>query len=362
MNRAKLIPALVLGMIIGFISWLHFMLPIDSHRAHVLHVVLACLYLLPVIWSAISFGFRRGLLVSTAISVIYLAHIGFSWAGQPMENVNQFAMIAVYLTVGLTSGLLVSLRDKERERRLESERTSQRRAIVQGLAGLSNALGFRDEYTRRHSEEVAQLAVEIGRRRGLSEEKIETLRLAALIHDIGKIGVRDDILYKPERLGPEERAAMARHPMLAAEILQPIQGAEEIAAIVLAHHERPDGSGYPRGLRGCEIPLEALILSVADVYSALTEGRPYKSAMTEQEAIRIIRAMAGQKLDEKAVESLIEWIDDKNKQRLPEPQFQFGGPPDPGNGREMALLGGRTGPWANVPGFLRRNTGPRASN
>ena len=119
------------------------------------------------------------------------------------------------------------------------------------------------------------------------------------------------MLFNPNRLTPEEREAVKRHPILAAEILRPIQATDEIVEIVLDHHENLDGSGYPRGLRGEEIPLEARILSVADVYSALTEERTYKSPMSAGEAMDIIESMAGEKLDAQIVETLREIINEK---------------------------------------------------
>lgn len=231
-----------------------------------------------------------------------------AWHHQPMENANQVAMIAVFLLVGATSGVLAEREERERARRLESERRAQRAAVVQGIAGLSNALGVRDGYTREHSEHVARLAAEVGGSLGLGPERVELLRLAGLMHDVGKIGVRDDILFKPDDLTPEERKKVERHPALAAEILRPIHGAEEVAEIILCHHECPDGSGYPRGLRGEEIPTEARILRVADVYSALTEARPDKTAMEREHALERMQGLAGSKLDAWSLDGLREAV------------------------------------------------------
>ena len=234
-----------------------------------------------------------------AVAAVYLDHVLVSWPNQPMENVNQLAMIGVYLLVGAVAGRLV-----------ERERRAQREVVLQGIASLSNALGFRDEYTREHCEHVSRLAVEIGKRRGLSGEKLEALRLAALMHDVGKIGVRDDILLKPDHLTPEERARIERHPALAAEILRPIHGAGTIADIVLAHHECPDGSGYPRGLSGNQIPIEARILRVADVFSALTDARAYKPPMRGEDALQHMLSMGADKLDLESVGALRSLLDE----------------------------------------------------
>jgi putative nucleotidyltransferase with HDIG domain len=296
--------AAVLALAIAAITTVHLTLSVGTHREHVIHVLFRGLYLLPVIAAAVWFRLRGALVSAVVVAAAYAGHMLLSWRHQPMENANQVAMIAVFLLVGAASGVLAEREDRERRRRLESEQRAQRAAVVQGIAGLSSALGFRDEYTRAHSEHVACLAVEVGRGLGLSGEQLELLRLAGLMHDVGKIGVRDDILFKPQDLTPEERVKVERHPALAAEILRPIHGTEEIAEIVLCHHECPDGSGYPRGLRGREIPTEARILRVADVYSALTEARPYKTGMERERALERMSGMAGTKLDARSLDAL----------------------------------------------------------
>ncbi len=192
------------------------------------------------------------------------------------------------------------------------EEHAARKAVVEGVSGLLVALRARDEYTERHSEHVAELAVEIGGRRGLPVEQQEVLRLAALMHDLGKIGIRDDVLLKPEELTEEERTRIREHPAIAAEILRPIRGAGHIADIVLAHHECPDGSGYPQGLRGSEIPLEAHILHVADVFCSLTESRTYKQAWSEDEALAMLKAGAGSRFEAESVRLLEEVINRKS--------------------------------------------------
>jgi len=282
----------------------HFSVGTVTHRLHVVHVFLRTLYLLIIIASTIWFGLRGGLVSSVVISVLFGFHIFICWADDPMENINQEAMIGVYLLLGSVSGVLVESQNREKERRIESERHAQREAIIQGFAGLSHALKARDQYTREHSQNVADLAVRLGRKHGLAPHKVEDLRLAALVHDIGKIGVRDDILFKPDRLSPEERESMKQHPELAAEILQPIKGTSRIAEIVMAHHECPDGSGYPRGLKSDEIPEESKVLSVADVFCAMTENRPYKKGMQSEKAFQIVQSMAGEKLDAECVMEL----------------------------------------------------------
>lgn len=244
----------------------HFLVAHGTHGLHEIHIVMGGMYLLPIIAGAFWFGLRGGLATTAAVSLAYYAHIRLSWPNQPMENANQFAMIVVYWLVGIVTGVLVNVEERERERRLKAERD----AIIEGISGLSNALRARDEYTRKHSEHVSRLAVQIGERLGLSKERLDLIRLAGLVHDVGKIGIRDDVLLKPHNLSPEELAAIKQHPTIAAEILRPLRGATEIAEIVLAHHECPDGSGYPRGFRAEKIPVEARVIRVADVFNRRT--------------------------------------------------------------------------------------------
>lgn len=146
--------------------------------------------------------------------------------------------------------------------------------MIEAFGGQENALRARDQRTRQHSENVAALACRIANRMHLRPDRVELLRLAALMHDIGKIGVRDDVLLKEASLNPQERAAIELHPVIAADILRPTRSSGEIAEIVLQHYEAPDGSGYPRGLTKHEIMPEADILRVADMFTALSEPRP----------------------------------------------------------------------------------------
>jgi putative nucleotidyltransferase with HDIG domain len=296
-SRASPRSIALLAAAILILAALHSAVGVSTHPQHVIHVILRGLYLLPIIAGALWFGLRGGIWTALVVTAVYLVHIRISWSGQEMENANQFAMIGVYLLVGGVAGALVQARDREQALRLAARRTAERSALIEGISGLVAALGFRDEYTREHSERVSELAVAIGRRRGLSGDRLESLRLAGLMHDLGKIGIRDDILFKPESLTPAERVRIERHPGIAAEILHRIHGARDIAEIVVCHHERPDGSGYPRGLRGEQIPLEAGILRVADVYSALTDERSYKPALSSRDAANRMAEWGEGKLD-----------------------------------------------------------------
>lgn len=190
------------------------------------------------------------------------------------------------------------LTDEERLRRFEH--TARLRAVL----GLARALDARDAYTARHSESVARYAVAIARELGWSAERIELLHMAGLVHDVGKIGVRDTTLRKSAKLDPDEWHEMRQHPELGARVIADVTP-NEIIPWVLSHHERPDGTGYPHGLDGDSIPEGALILAVADTFDAMTSNRSYRNAMSPLKAIDIIVSEAGAQFDPTIVRAFL---------------------------------------------------------
>lgn len=165
------------------------------------------------------------------------------------------------------------------------------------LDGLITAIDNKDHYTRHHSEDVTRYAMALARALGVSEESQRTLRIAALLHDVGKIGVPDSILRKPGRLEEDEISVLRQHALLGEMIIKDVPNAVDVIMAVGAHHERYDGQGYPRGLRGAEIPLLGRVLAVADAYSAMTSDRPYRKAMTRAQARSELMRAAGSHLD-----------------------------------------------------------------
>jgi cyclic di-GMP phosphodiesterase len=177
------------------------------------------------------------------------------------------------------------------------------------LFSLANALEAKDFYTAGHSERVAQLAMEIGRRMNLKAHDIEALRRGGLIHDIGKIAVKEAILLKPGRLTEEEMGHVRSHPKRGYEICEPLKSLEPCLPIIRSHHERIDGEGYPDGLRGNEIPLTARITAVADAYDAMTTDRPYRQGMPEDRALSIFEnERDGGQWDTACVDHLLEIV------------------------------------------------------
>ena len=165
------------------------------------------------------------------------------------------------------------------------------------LDALVTAVDNKDRYTRRHSEDVMRYAIQIASDLNLDKHAQHTLQVAALLHDVGKIGVPDRILRKPGLLTDEEFDAIRQHPMMGAVIVGAVPGFEETLEAIRHHHERWDGRGYPLGLAGCEVPLSARIMAVADAYSAMTMDRPYRQGKLPEDALRILLLGAGSQWD-----------------------------------------------------------------
>ena len=177
------------------------------------------------------------------------------------------------------------------------------------LMALARAIDAKSPWTAGHSERVASMALRIASLMGLPERRLEALRRGALLHDIGKIGIPLSILDKPGKLTPEETRIMRDHVKLGARILEPLPGFAEVLPIVMQHHERFDGSGYPSGIVGEAINLEARIFAVADTHDALISDRPYRSGLKHEDAIEHIRQSAGSHFDPRVVRAFLDLIE-----------------------------------------------------
>ncbi len=187
---------------------------------------------------------------------------------------------------------------EERDRAKEVEES-----YVATVEALTNAVEVRDAYTHRHAERVTAYGLEIARRvdRGLAED--HQVKFGFLLHDVGKVAVPDAILHKPEPLTADERRVLDEHPLIGWRILAPVEHLARACDVVRYHHERWDGTGYPDGLRGEEIPLSARVFSVADTLDAMTTDRPYRAAAPLATARAEIRAAAGQQFDPHVVDA-----------------------------------------------------------
>jgi HD-GYP domain-containing protein (c-di-GMP phosphodiesterase class II) len=197
---------------------------------------------------------------------------------------------------------LQSLRYAEDTRRLYRQ---LQRSICQSLLGLANALEAKDSCTRGHSERVGIRAKRIAAALGLPPDEIDTLTQAALLHDIGKIGVPESVLRKRGALDQADWTLLRNHPLIGAQIVAPFDFFAGGALAIRHHHERWDGSGYPDGLAGAAIPLAARIVAVADVFDALTSDRPYRPALGRDAALQHLTDEAGRTLDPDIVAVLL---------------------------------------------------------
>ncbi|HQM46085.1 MAG: response regulator [Syntrophaceae bacterium] len=213
-----------------------------------------------------------------------------SW-GASGYLVKPFNLDQIVITVErlLSDQFLILLKEKER---LDTEQ----KIMLAGITSLIAALEARDSYTRGHSEAVAMISVQIAQQMNINTEAIDALRIAGKLHDIGKIGVPDSILLKPDRLNKNEYTILQKHPVIGSSILGTIPSIQQLIPVILQHHERFDGKGYPSGLKGEEIMLWARIAAVADTYHALTSDRPYRKGISPDEAMCIIDDVRGTQL------------------------------------------------------------------
>ncbi|HET8580460.1 MAG TPA: HD-GYP domain-containing protein [Nitrospiraceae bacterium] len=182
--------------------------------------------------------------------------------------------------------------------------SDQEDTLLASLAMIAKAIDAKDPYTAEHSKNVSNIAVRLARAMGLTESDVRKIRVAALMHDIGKVGVRGSIIRKPGKLDAQEGQAMRQHPVISAEIMRPVEFLGEAAEVVRHHHEHIDGTGYPDGLKGTEIPLGSRVVLVADAFDALTTDRPYRKGRSKPEALAVIAAHEGTQFDATVVKAL----------------------------------------------------------
>lgn len=203
----------------------------------------------------------------------------------------------------------MSDRVQEHIERLAKAAQENRELFVGTVKALAAAIDGKDKYTRGHSERVARISVAIGKQLGLSAEELETLRISALLHDVGKIAIDDNILKKPAALTAEEFEVMKTHPQKGYKIMSQIPAMKEFLPGMYMHHEMVNGQGYPQGLTDKQIPLQAKIVSVADTFDAMTIDRPYQKGMLLPEALGRIKTFVGTRYDASVVNALIRGCD-----------------------------------------------------
>jgi putative nucleotidyltransferase with HDIG domain len=262
--------------------------------------VLLSFYTFPTLFSAYYYGRRHAVLtaVASVLLIVLVTYFNPNLFGQSPETLGgqQWYDIAVWGgSLVLTGAAMGTLYDRN------AARLRELRATYQGVLMILRQFISKDPYTQNHSYRVSIYAVRIAGEMGFDEERIEDVRAAALLHDIGKLEISRDILYKASQLTASETQEMREHVVRGVSMLEPVGGSlKRVLPIVLAHHDRYDGSGYS-DRSGDEIPLEARILAVADAYDAITSDRPYRKGSTAYEAREILEGKAGHEFDPEVI-------------------------------------------------------------
>jgi len=272
---------------------------------------IAILYLAPILWAALGHGMRAGLLASSASGLTYL--LGMAWIVSPEAGPVLWEPRGDLLLLSLGAAFVG--RSREREVRLCEDLADTnrllRRDLLRVAQALTQAVEAKDAYTEGHLRRVSQYAVSVGEKLGLRGQDLETLHYASMLHDVGKLGVPEQVLRKEGPLDAAESAIMRRHPEIGARILEKLDLLHEAAPLVLHHQERFDGvldgthPGYPGGLAGNEIPLGARIIAVVDAFDAMTTDRPYRAAFPVNRAADILLQEKGRQFDPRVVDAFL---------------------------------------------------------
>ena len=273
------------------------------------------LYVIPILWSGNQYGLRGGVLAASASGLSYL--FGASWIaasgfGEGVDVWSRCADLVILSLVGAFVG-----RSREHEVRMRDELADSnrllRRDLLRVAQALTQAVEAKDSYTEGHLRRVSEYAVAVGSRLGLRGKDLEMIHYASMLHDIGKIGIPEEILRKRGPLNEQEAEIMRRHADIGARLLEKLDLLRDAAPIVRAHQERYDGAmdetrypGYPMGLMGDEIPLGARIIAVVDAFDAMTTTRPYRAALPVDSAVGELRRQSGKQFDPRVVDAFLD--------------------------------------------------------
>ena len=269
-------------------------------------------FIFPAALSALTYCFINLTLVTIVISLDQGSSISTVWRINFKENLPTylaeaplgFLMAIIYVQVGMW-GILLFFLPLLLARRSFELYTKMRKIYLETMRALAAAIDAKDPYTKGHSERVTEMAIALAQELNLPEQQIEDLEYAALLHDIGKIGIDERILGKNGGLTSEEWEKIREHTLIGAKIIEPVEFLKNSYQAIYYHHERYDGSGYPAGKKGEEIPLFARIIAVADAYDAMNSDRPYRKKLSEDEIIQELREQAGGQFDPEVAQALI---------------------------------------------------------
>lgn len=273
------------------------------------------LYVIPILWFADQYGLRGGVLAASASGLCYL--LGASWidAGGFGDGVDVWSRCADLVILSMVGAFVGRSREQEVRMRddLADSNRLLRRDLLRVAQALTQAVEAKDSYTEGHLRRVSEYAVAVGGRLGLRGKDLEMIHYASMLHDIGKIGIPEEILRKRGPLSEQEAEIMRRHADIGARLLEKLDLLRDAAPIVRAHQERFDGAmdetrypGYPMGLRGDDIPLGARIIAVVDAFDAMTTTRPYRAALPVDSAVGELRRQSGRQFDPRVVDAFID--------------------------------------------------------
>lgn len=277
----------------------------------------------PVMVAAWAFGFRGGLLAGAALGWVTIAWALTSAGGNPDAVIAASLGAIDRAMLGLLTGGLFEA-NRQLIRRLKGSYAALRGDLAYMAGVLTAAVESRDPYTEGHMQRVSIYSVRIARRLALAEEEIEEVRLSALLHDIGKLGVPDSILFKPEPLHGEDLEKMRAHAAIGARIAGKAGILRSAVPVILAHQERFDGEttgpfpGYPQGLKGDAIPLASRIIAVADAYDTMTTNRPYRRALGRERALAVLAEERGRQFDPVVVDAFLADLEDRRHRKATE--------------------------------------------
>lgn len=292
------------------------------------------LYTIPVFFGSLTYGWHMSLGLALASLFFTLLALGTALpagfaVGQMLPLFFKAAMAGVISISGLLIGKMVSERETNQQKycvlydehavlrtKLISADENLQRLLNTALEALTIAVEAKDWRTRSHLHRVAAYATALARELGLGSGEIDKVRQASLLHDLGKIGIRESILEKPDKLTAEEYAIVKTHPIIAHNILSNFRELHSILPLIVNHHEYYNGKGYPYRLSHQDIPFGARIIAVADAYDAMTSDRPYRAALTRDEAVAELKRCSGTQFDPKVVEAFLTILDDDDPDRF----------------------------------------------
>ena len=261
------------------------------------------LFVAPAVFMAAAFGARMALFTGIAC---------LAGASLPLLSGWDDAYVRTLIVLAAATALSAYVPSRVRAalaREYDRRTRQQEESYVATIGALAAALDAKDRYTEEHSRETAALALSVGRRLGLSDEALRFLEYGALLHDVGKIGVPGYILHKPEQLSPEEFEIMKEHPVIGERIIASVPFLKPLAPVVRAEHERWDGTGYPDGLKGEEIPIAARIIHACDAFHAMATDRAYRKALRREAILAEFRSQSGKQFDPQVVEVMLQVIE-----------------------------------------------------